>query len=238
MVPKGCSLSALRWGEERAVAREAVLHGLQQVLIHPARELAPVAVARATRLQPAAAARASPIVLDAAAEFEGGGAVGQRLPRGAAIGVGGRIVDEIVFGEAAARLIRRRERPRHQRGEAGVQTRLDLASVIVALVSHHHRHRPPKRLLRGRGHRTQLIPVARRVGHVLGDDEFVLGVDRGLHVVTDLDPPPAHHRPTVGIREGARGLAARRQFLLEGRARKLSCAPASHDATYQRPCCG
>ena len=114
------------------------------------------------------------------------------------------------------------QRPRHQRGEASVQTGLDLGTVIVALVGHHYRRRPPKHLLRGDGYRTQLIPVARGIGDVRGDDEFVLGVDGGLDIVADLDAPPAHHRATVGIGERARRLAARRQLLLKGGVPRLA----------------
>ena len=115
-------------GKEGGRSPQLDCHVLQQVLVHPAGELAPLLVARAARRERTATAGSGPIVLDRAASLDGGRAVGEGLPRGTAIHVLRRIVDEVVFGEQPERLVRRGDRSRHQRGEARVETLLDLAS--------------------------------------------------------------------------------------------------------------
>jgi len=59
----------------------------------------------------------------------------------------------------------------------------------------------------------------------------VLGVHRGLHIVADLDAPPAQHRPTVGIGERHRALPTRRQRLPES---LVACPPLLEELRQAR----
>lgn len=124
-------------------------------------------------------------------------------------GIGGRIIGEVILAEEPELLVSRGERTGDVGGEAGFQAGLDLLAVLVANI----RHGIERAAEDGFGlqrHWTEPIPVARIVGHIVGDNALGLTVHRRLHVVAHPGAAalPELHRTALRSRARALGLAA------------------------------
>jgi hypothetical protein len=70
----------------------------------------------------------------------------------------------------------RGQRLGNHRRDARTFTFEDLVTLEVAAVRQHGRLRVPSRCLRGLGHCRQLPSVSHRVGHLVRNDQVVLGI--------------------------------------------------------------
>ena len=93
---------------------------------------------------------------------------------------------------------------------------LDLRSVVVAAVGHRLQGGLAHGLSCSLRHRAELRPVASDVGHLVGDDQVVLGVHCGLDVVADDASGLAvrGHRAGVGVSQRELAIGLRLQLLL------------------------
>ena len=97
----------------------------------------------------------------------------------------------------------------------------------------------PRRIARLAAHRGQLRPVAADIGHLVRDDQMVLGVDGDLHVVADDARALAagRHRPGVGVGQGDL-LVGRCLDLLFHLLEGLHLPPQAFDLLLEAGCLG
>ncbi len=117
----------------------------------------------------------------------------------------------VVLGHVAKVLLAKASlglRPRgHRFGQGDCDTRLfarqNLRAVEVAAVSDHIEALRLQRRLCLLGHVGELGSIRADIGHFMGDDQMVLGVDRCLHIVADHSraSPARRHRARVGVRQ-------------------------------------
>lgn len=70
----------------------------------------------------------------------------------------------------------------------------DFSAFVIPTVCHHRQRFDLHRLTGLLGHRAKLITVVTDIGHLVRDDQMMLGIHRGLYVVThDTFSATAHH---------------------------------------------
>jgi hypothetical protein len=163
------------------------------------------------------------------AEFDGRQAAGEPLAGWTLVGIGGPSLAEVILAEETELLVGRGYRPGSGGGEAGFQTGRHCLAVVVAYVCHGIA-RTAQDFLSLQRHRAEPVAVAWLVGHIVGDNELVLRVDRRLHVVAALCTAsfPALHRTALWGRAGevflAAGLSLGLKTFREERALLERCA--------------
>ena len=192
-------------------AVQPLLHGVEHVLVFPARDAAVVGW--------------SCIALDA-------GTCGQaedqylwnvmpfstvvnrqiaRLPGRASVLIALGVVDEVLLVEATLGLAAGGDRLGHQRHDAGLVALQDLLALEVAAIGQHDQFAMPVACARLFGHRHQLIAVVADVGDLVRHDQVVLRIDRSLHVVADdagAAPLVAIDRASGSVNETCRSALA------------------------------
>jgi hypothetical protein len=130
-------------------------------------------------------------------------AIGQPLAGRTAINIVGGDIDEVLFAEATGSLGTRGHRLRQRHRDVGVLASLNLLAIVIAAVCHDIERLNAHLGSRLLGHIRQLMAVSADVRHLVGHNEMVLGVDRGLHIVAD-DPgvvAARRHRTRIRIRQ-------------------------------------
>lgn len=103
------------------------------------------------------------------------------------------VVDEIGLVEPAVGLGIGRLRFRYQGMDPGFMAGQDFLAVEITTVSDCGKSRGADRSAGFLGHVGQLVAIAAVIRHVVLNDQMMLGVDRGLHVVADDATATRHH---------------------------------------------
>jgi hypothetical protein len=183
---------------------DPVLHLFQQAFVHPARDAAAVPAAGAAGSELTGLAGASGVVADVSTQFGGLEAIGQCLACGAPIAVVLGVVAEVLLGEETEASVGRSMGLGDVGGDAGSETGADLLAVVVAHVGQSLEMLYLEELASADGHGAQLPLVGDAVGHLVIEDELVLGTDADLNIVAHLGAPPSAdgHGTCIGIGEG------------------------------------
>ena len=118
-----------------------------------------------------------------------------------------RLVDEVPLIEAALGLAIRGQWLEYQRDDAGLLAGEDLLGIVVAAISQRCQVVGAQRGFGFERHGCKLRPIVSNVGDLVGQDQMMLGIDRGLQVVAHRTGGAAcrGHRPCIRI--GHRNLA-------------------------------
>jgi len=128
-------------------------------------------------------------------------AIRQFLTRRASIDIFIGQINKVLLAKAAFRFRARSLRLRQRNGDAALLAGQDLLAVKVAAISHSfelvHMQRGLCCLCRVR----KMCRVIANVRHLMRNDQLMLGVDGGLHIVPDDTGPAAtrRHRSAIGI---------------------------------------
>ena len=143
------------------------------MVIHPSGEPLSAFVLRARWLERTGAAGGRRIRADRLSWFDRGKAEREWLAGWTLLGIGRPIIGEIILTEEPELLVSRGDRTGDVGRDSCFQTGLDLLAVVVAHLRHSIEGTAEDDFGLQR-HRPEPIPVARIVGHVVGDEELVL----------------------------------------------------------------
>ena len=136
-------------------------------------------------LERAGLAVRAPITVERHAFFNPGESPDQCLTSRAAVLIPLPVVDEVCLVESAVGLDVGCLGRRHQHVNAGLLARRNFLALEIAAISDRSQRLCPDCGASLLCHFRQLIAVAADVGYLVFDDQMVLGIDCGLHVVAD-----------------------------------------------------
>src|SRR6201987_4884106 len=116
------------------------------------------------------------------------------------------VVDEVLPGEQAALGVAGCQCLRHNRCDARAFAREDLVTVEVAAVGQGGDLLAARGLLCLERHGRELVAVVPLIGHLVGHDQMVLGIDGDLYIVADGSGAFAARRHRTGVGIGQRDL--------------------------------
>ena len=164
----------------------------------------PFLAGRALSLERAGLAGCRPITAQHLAVLFVCTTIGQPLAGGAAIDIVYGDIDEVLLAETSFRLGTRGHRLRQSDRDAGHLAGQYLPARVIPSIGHDIEGLRANLRARLLGHVGWAIRPY--IGHLVGDYEMVLGVDRALDIVADNPAAPAARRHRTRIRIGQRNL--------------------------------